>query len=421
MANIPWIGTCRLCARTADKRRWSGDADEAVGILMLLAISKDDFEERVRIVVQEMGYDVIDIHSAYTVSESINYQQHKATIAFHLNDVNETRPVLVGSFVPVMGRFKYDEVTWDDLLDLSAPPLWAVIDGVNWPEAADILGTVGKEDCVCLYSTTNTRSKTFAPWLVRLKLDSAVTKAMKKRAHELNSGILFQSNWPISELRRHLRKFTMAWTPADENAPIYFRFYDPRVLLDVTQALDDSNLGRFLKPFLSLALQLNPLCLVPAEAKVHAPITGFQQAEECHERLLMALLSKPLESKEIGQFKISDTEFAKLAKLQKIRATRKLARRLFFDYQPTVNQTDCQSAAETASEVALTFNMNTVKQVTIIARAVLLFGPDFWMKYTEAGDILNNQTLLPWQKKNNLTKWLAKAYLDPAYTPVTTM
>jgi len=189
MANIPWIGTCRLCARTADKRRWSGDTDEAVGILMLLAISKDDFEERVRIVVQEMGYDVIDIHSAYTVSESINYQQHKATIAFHLNDVNETRPVLVGSFVPVMGRFKYDEVTWDDLLDLSAPPLWAVIDGVNWPEAADILGTVGKEDCVCLYSTTNTRSKTFAPWLVRLKLDSAVTKAMKKRA--MNSILVF--------------------------------------------------------------------------------------------------------------------------------------------------------------------------------------------------------------------------------------
>ena len=420
MTDIPWIGTCRLCGHTTDKRRWLGDTDEAVGVLMLLATSKDDFEERITAVVEEMGYAVIDIYSVHAVSEATYYQQHKATIAFYLNDVNETRPVLVGSFTPVMGRFDYEEITWDAFLESNAPPLWAVIDGVNWPEAADILEPIDKEDCVCLYSTTNRQSKTLAPWLVRLKPDSTVTKAMKKRGHEFNSGILFQSNWPIVELRRHLRKFTMAWTPADDNAPIYFRFYDPRVLIDVTQALNDGNLGRFLKPFLSVALQLNPLCLVPAEAKIQAPITGFEQVEECQRRLLMARLSKPLESKATGQFEITDPEFAKLTELHKIRAARKLARRLFFDYQPTVSQTDCTNAAESAAEVAIRHDMVTVKQVTAVARALLLFGPEFWVKHSEVGLFLSDNKLLPWQKKNKLIKWLTKAYLDPEYVVVST-
>jgi hypothetical protein len=132
----------------------------------------------------------------------------------------------------------------------------------------------------------------------------------------------------------------------------------------------------------------------------------------------MVRLSKPLENRTTGQFKISDTEFTKLSDLQKIRAARKLARRLYFDYQPTVSQSDCLNAAESAAKVAMRYDMMTVKQVTVIARALLLFGPEFWVRHSEAGMILNDSKLLPWQKKDRLIKWLTKAYLDPEYLPV---
>lgn len=415
MTDIPWIGTCRLRARTPGKRRWDGDTDKAVGILMLLAASKADFENRIRTVVQKMGYDVINVYNISAVSEATSYHHHKATISFHLKDVNAVRPVLVGTFIPVIGRFDYKEITWDILLEQEAPPLWAVIDGVNWPQAVDILETVDAEECVCLYSTTNEQSKTFAPWLVKLKPDSAITKAMKQRTPDQHSGIFFQSNGPITELRRHLRKFTMVWTPADANARIYFRFYDPRVLLDVTQCLNDRNLGHFLKPFLSFAVPLSPLCLVPAEAGLSPPISGFEETDTCRGRLLMASLAKPLEVETSGQFKITEQEFAKITELHQKRAEVKLARRLFYDYQPTVEQADCINAAANATEVAMRYDMVTVKQVRIVARALLLFGPEFWLRYNEANMILNDRKLLPWQKKNKLTKWLTKAYLDPEY------
>ena len=415
MTDAPWIGTCRLHAHAPSKRKWDGDIDEAIGILMLSSASKGDFEKGIRAVVPRMGYDVKDVYNICPVSEATDYQQHEATIAFHLDAVNATRPVLVGSFAPITGRLSYEEITWDALLVPESPPLWAVIDGVNWPQIVNTLKTLGTEECVCLYSTTNEQSKTLAPWLVKLNSGSAITKAMRMRAHDLHSGILFQSNWSITELRRHLRKFTMAWAPTDANAPIYFRFYDPRVLLDVTQCLDDPNLGRFLQPFLSFLVQLSPLFLIPAESGLSPPISGFEATEACRDRLLMAYLSNPLESKTTGQFKITEQEFDKITELHKKRAARKLARRLFFDYQPTVSQTDCINVAEHAAEVAMRYGMVTVKQVMAVARALLLFGPEFWVRYSEAGVILNDSKLLPWQKKNKLIKWLTKAYLDPAY------
>lgn len=74
----------------------------------------------------------------------------------------------------------------------------------------------------------------------RVDFDDAVSVGNNSR------GILLQSDATIRELRAHLRRFTMLWTPADDHAPVYFRFYDPRVVVDMAQALEPWKLGRFL-------------------------------------------------------------------------------------------------------------------------------------------------------------------------------
>ena len=71
-------------------------------------------------------------------------------------------------------------------------------------------------------------------------------KALPEDRH---GGILFSSDKSAEELRRHFRRFTLAWLP-DRDAAVYFRFYDPRVFMDMTEAMKP---GRLAKPNLRCA------------------------------------------------------------------------------------------------------------------------------------------------------------------------
>lgn len=55
-----------------------------------------------------------------------------------------------------------------------------------------------------------------------------------------------QENIAFSEVHRHFRKFNVVYGP--EGDPLFFRYYDPRVLLDVLTALDGTQLEAFFGP-----------------------------------------------------------------------------------------------------------------------------------------------------------------------------
>lgn len=69
---------------------------------------------------------------------------------------------------------------------------------------------------------------TVAPYLVHLKRDDSFTDWLMNHGWGKSWGIFLQSFATLDELQRHFRKFLMVYD--EEGAPLYFRFYDPRVL-----------------------------------------------------------------------------------------------------------------------------------------------------------------------------------------------
>jgi hypothetical protein len=51
---------------------------------------------------------------------------------------------------------------------------------------------------------------------------------------------------PIRQIHRHFRKFNVIYGP--DKKPLFFRYYDPRVVLDVLKVLDLQQLEGFFGP-----------------------------------------------------------------------------------------------------------------------------------------------------------------------------
>lgn len=399
---IPWIATCRLRALTPDKRRWDGDTDTGEGLLIMLATDPASYEAGIRAAIEAKGYVLEAVRDASPLSTAPAYAKHRAEIDQSYWQISEKGLLLINGFHSVTPDTPCVETTWDKLLAPGADPLWAVIDCVNWPEAVNLLDN--RTDATCLYATPDATAKASAPWLVRLTNDSPITALMKARLHDTHSGILFQSKWAMEELRKHLRKFTMVWTPADKNAPIYFRFYDPRVLLDMITALDDTNWASFSAPFTSVAATLSPLCILPEGTKTDAPFDLFDDAADFQGRLIAADCG--IEERPTSKFSLSEREFNIFGDLQVEKSKRRMARELFTKMGRYHAKTECLNAAMRAPDLAAEHELRSRKQVYLIARCILIVGPDFPKKHPKALEILNDRNRLAWQRKDTLQNWL---------------
>lgn len=406
-----WIGRCHLRARNTERQRWIGNREEAVGRLMLIASSAEDFETGLRNALPPMGYDLVAVISATPVAQTDDLGDAASRLPSLLPHVGRSRPVPLGGFFEVEPPSPWEETTWDALCS-GRIPLWAVVDGVNWPEISMLLGR-GDAEHSCLYSTLNPESRALAPWLVRLKPGSAITAAIRRRPQETHSLILLQSEHAMPELRRHLRHFTMLQTPADPEAPVYFRFYDPRVMIDAMESMRPAFAARFMDLFSSIAVPVSPYCLLPAGITMTGSEIGpFDPDDSCQGRLLRWALPEDIAINPANTLQVSETEFVTLSERMERRAARKLARRLYRDHGDAASQQQCVAAADAAKSVAARFGMATVKQVAIIASCLLIFGEDFYIRHPEAGSVLNDKSLLPWQKKDHLMKWFIQAYLQ---------
>lgn len=64
----------------------------------------------------------------------------------------------------------------------------------------------------------------------------------------------------FAQLHRHFRKFNVVY--GADSAPLFFRYYDPRVLPDVLGVLDEKQLKAFFGPIDSLVLAQHPANVV---------------------------------------------------------------------------------------------------------------------------------------------------------------
>lgn len=404
----PWIATCRVRALSEDRRRWEGDTDTGEGLLIMLANDPASYEAGIKRAIEAKGYTLESVIGVSPLAASPAYVQHRTEIDQSYWQITEKGLLLINGFHPVMPESPCFETTWNRLLAPGADPLWAVVDAVNWPEAVGLLES--RSDATCLYATPDPTAKASAPWLVRLTHDSPITALMKARPHDAHSGILFQSKWAMEELRKHLRKFTMVWTPADKNAPIYFRFYDPRVLLDMMTALDAHNLDCFAAPFTHLAATLSPLCILPKGTKIDAPFDLFDDVSEFQSRLIGSDCG--VETRPTSKFSLSQSEFDRFGALQVEKSKHRMARQLFEKMGHNYDKAACLKAAQEAPGIGAKYGLKSRKQVYLIARCLLIVGPSFPEKHPDAIAIMADQNRLAWQRKDTLQNWLIRTGVD---------
>lgn len=422
-----WYGVCVLSARRKEARRWAFDADEALGGVACLAMSPDAAHRLIAETAQSFGLEVLSVTTMKRV-EHFSDDPEIPEVAFALADrlsiatpvlfdklreiepeVPETRSSDQITLAPTPDSLDFSETDWEQAFAPEATPLWAVVDGVNCREIADKVQN-GDVQAACLYVTANSNAKAMAPWLVRLEHDCPVARWLLKRPHDSHWGFAFQSRATLRQLRDHLRRFTMIRTPQNDQALVYFRFYDPRVLVDLIQALDEENTQRLIRPFEAVYVPISPLHVLPEGLSLRDELPVDADAELCRNRLLRVTRTQnitPDASRGIFSFVVSLAEFERLAVLQKLRSNRKIARTLLKIYSGrTVGSV--VSAVDHAGVLGRHHAMTSVKQVTTLAKCIVEFGSTFPTQLHEAQDILDQHNVEAWRKRDLLEAWLPK-------------
>ena len=105
---------------------------------------------------------------------------------------------------------------------------YAILDAARDDLIYPKLAPFGPED-LCLYRGDKAiELAAVAPYLVNLQRDDSFTQWLLVNGWGKSWGIFLQSSASFEELHRHFRKFLMAHD--EEGTPLYFRYYDPRVL-----------------------------------------------------------------------------------------------------------------------------------------------------------------------------------------------
>ncbi|MDX5378239.1 MAG: DUF4123 domain-containing protein [Halomonas sp.] len=429
-----WTGRCHLRAAAPTARHWQADTDDTVVTVVVRAESETDMRAHLHATLDAEGLTLVRLDAVQTLLQRFR-REGMSKMLLDLADTTSLRtPVALGEMLPLLPEatapieepgppappVHYDEVTWSDLFTSTIPtsaPLWAVIDGVNCREAMARLGGADVQSA-CLYATTDAATRAIAPWLVRLEPDSEIRHWLESLPHDQHWGILLQSHATLKQLRSHLRKYTMLWAPANEQAAVYFRFYDPRVALDMAQALDPWKLAAFMAPLETLIVGMSPLMNVPDMANLNDVPHFATTSEELQGRLLRLALNDS-DTERHGEatlttpgrsFAIDPTEFARFGALQKTRAQHKLARELMEPYAETP-LADLLAAVEAADRLGQTYRLVSKKQVKTLAKCCLEFSEAFPALYPEARKILEHPRLVGWRKRDLLEAWLPRGRL----------
>jgi hypothetical protein len=131
--------------------------------------------------------------------------------------------------------------------------VYAVLDGASIPDLLDNLYEQQPEH-VCLYrGELEPDIAETAPYLVKLERDTDFSDWVIDKGWGNHWGIFSLSNESLTVMRNHFRKFLMVYDP--ENRPLYFRYYDPRVLRIYLPTCNADELATVFGPVLSYFLE----------------------------------------------------------------------------------------------------------------------------------------------------------------------
>jgi hypothetical protein len=123
---------------------------------------------------------------------------------------------------------KLSEAIRDHLFADPEAKVFAVLDGASVPKLLDRLAPHAAE-YECLYrGELKPDLAAAAPYLVSLQAESDLTEWIVQQGWGKHWGIFLTSQAELAALRRHFRTFLIVHT--SEGKPLYFRYYDPRVL-----------------------------------------------------------------------------------------------------------------------------------------------------------------------------------------------
>lgn len=160
--------------------------------------------------------------------------------------------------------------------------LWVLIDAAGLPGGRADIDDAAFEVVACLFTgDLENELSECAPYLALLgTLDDGARVALERLVN-LDCAVLLTSSDPaltFAQAHRHWRKFNVVYGP--DGSPLFFRYYDGRVLTSVLQTLDTAQLKAFFGPFSQIFLSAQ---------------SGLAtRLQLVNERLVSSLLEQPL-------------------------------------------------------------------------------------------------------------------------------
>jgi hypothetical protein len=152
----------------------------------------------------------------------------------------------------VMNRKTLDAIA-ATLFEDDETNVYAVLDGASIPDLLDNLYELQPEH-FCLYrGELEPDIAETAPYLVRLERDTDFSDWAIDKGWGNHWGIFAVSDESLIAMRNHLRKFLIVYDP--ENRPLYFRYYDPRVLRMYLPTCNAKELATVFGPVVSYFLE----------------------------------------------------------------------------------------------------------------------------------------------------------------------
>lgn len=131
--------------------------------------------------------------------------------------------------------------------------VYAIVDGASVPDLPQMLAQMGAE-AECLFrGELESDMAQVAPYLVALSPDHPFTEWLLKAGWGKHWGIFAVSQANLRTVRMHLRTFLKVYSP--DLKPLYFRYYDPRVLRVYLPTCNEEELRTVFGPVIRYVLE----------------------------------------------------------------------------------------------------------------------------------------------------------------------
>jgi hypothetical protein len=149
----------------------------------------------------------------------------RTDFSVYFEDVEEAAPTALGA-----GKAQVVESAFAFLREVAERgALFAVLDAARTDRIVPLLHTA-TDEFDSLYQGIQAQTMADgAPYLVRFAKESRLLRRLAFEGWGQSWGSYLESRAPLQELRGHFRRLLMA-TRESNGQPMYFRFYDPRVL-----------------------------------------------------------------------------------------------------------------------------------------------------------------------------------------------